>query len=285
MQPSDRIYLIQKISTTLGKENWSLIDLTLKQFGLPWTDQWNGSDRCDYVIDMISDANDQILVDLAKHLGVVTQLLSTSSPTFWAPNQPRIFISHLGKIKNQVTTLKDCLARYGMKCFVAHKDIEPTKEWQAEIELGLLTMDALIAVLTNGFSESNWTDQEVGVAIGRGIPIVPLNAGLAPYGFIGKYQALQVEGRQPTDVSREIVELLAEKPQIAFKISSALVERLTQSSSWAESKELMSLIEKCDQFSPDVLDKLRVASKNNLQVSKAWGVPQRIKGVIEKFDN
>ncbi len=36
MKPSDRIRLIKEVSASLGKENWKLIDLTLKQFKLPW---------------------------------------------------------------------------------------------------------------------------------------------------------------------------------------------------------------------------------------------------------
>ena len=105
MKPSDRIHLIKEISVALGKENWSIIDLTQKQFKLPWSSQWNGSDRDDYVMDMINNASDQSLVDLAKHLGVVTELESSEQPSFWSPNQPRIFISHLATRKIAVKNI------------------------------------------------------------------------------------------------------------------------------------------------------------------------------------
>ena len=52
-------------------------------------------------------------------------------------------------------------------------------------------MDALAAILTPGFNESKWTDQEVGVAVGRGSLIIPIRKGMNPYGFIGKYQGMQ----------------------------------------------------------------------------------------------
>lgn len=73
-----------------------------------------------------------------------------------------------------------------MSSFVAYTDIKPTKEWQGEIENALHSMDALAAILMPGFKDSDWTDQEVGVAIGRGVPIIPIMRGLTPYGFIGK---------------------------------------------------------------------------------------------------
>ena len=283
MKPSDRIHLIKEISVALGKENWSIIDLTLKQFKLSWSSQWNGSDRDDYVMDMINNASDQSLVDLAKHLGVVTELESSEQPSFWSPNQPRIFISHLATEKIAVKNIKIELGKYGLVCFIAHEDIKPTKEWQQEIEIALTTMDALVAFLTPGFNESKWTDQEIGVAIGRKVPIIPLKVGIDPYGFVGKYQALQAKDLMPKDIAKGIIELLAVKPQIAFKISNALVERLEDSSSWAESKRIMDLIEKCRQFSDEALERLKAAPKANSQVRDSFGVPERIKKIVENI--
>ena len=54
------------------------------------------------------------------------------------------------------------------------------KEWETEIESALFSMDVLVALLTDGFHDSNWTDQEVGVAIGRKIPVVPVRLGKGP---------------------------------------------------------------------------------------------------------
>lgn len=51
-------------------------------------------------------------------------------------------------------------------------------------------MDAFVALMTVSFHESLWTDQEVGFAIGRGVPIIAAKLGRDPYGFIGKFQAL-----------------------------------------------------------------------------------------------
>ncbi len=283
MKPSERIHLIKETSAALGKENWSIIDLTLKQFKLPWTDEWRGDNRDDYVMDMINNASDQSLVELAKHLGVVTELESSEQPAFWSPEQPRIFLSHLASEKIAVKNIKIELVKYGFACFIAHEDIEPTKDWQKEIEIALTTMDALVAFLTPGFNESKWTDQEIGVAIGRKVPIVPLKVGIDPYGFIGKYQALQAKDRIPKDIAKEIIELLAAKPQIAFKISNALVGCLESSSSWAEAKRIMDLIEKCRQFSDDALERLKAAPRGNAQVRESWSVPERIKKIVENI--
>lgn len=49
MHPSERIKHIKAIASALSNEEWSLLDLILKQFGLPWTDQWGGSTKEGYV--------------------------------------------------------------------------------------------------------------------------------------------------------------------------------------------------------------------------------------------
>ena len=56
LSPSQRIGLITEISKRLGGENWSIVDLTLKQFDLPWSDSWGGEGTA-YVSAMIEKAS------------------------------------------------------------------------------------------------------------------------------------------------------------------------------------------------------------------------------------
>jgi len=86
----------------------------------------------------------------------------------------------LSAFKKTTGQLQTALRSYGVSAFVAHVDIEPTREWMSEIEAGLHSMDALVAILMPGFKESNWTDQEVGVAVGRGVLVIRSCVGLNP---------------------------------------------------------------------------------------------------------
>ena len=88
----------------------------------------------------------------------------------WGNGRIRAFISHTAHHKEQANRLKSSLESYGVASFVAHEDIAPMKEWQGEIERALFSMSVLVALLTKEFSQSSWTDQEVGVAIGRRFP-------------------------------------------------------------------------------------------------------------------
>ena len=118
---------------------------------------------------------------------------SETNDDLWKPaDAPRLFMTHLAAYKKDVHGLSTMLTRFGFACFVAHDAIEPSREWRAEIERALNSCDILVAYVTPKFSESNWTDQEIGWALGRGLVAIPVSVdGETPYGFIGSYQAVK----------------------------------------------------------------------------------------------
>lgn len=145
-----------------------------------------------------------------------------ASADFWADGQLKVFVSHLSSNKERMSAMKAELAHWGISAFIAHEDIEPSREWMNEIEAGLETMEILIAVVEPGFKESDWCAQEVGFALGRHIDVIPLRAGQDPFGFFGKVQGVQIKGKLPTDVASEIVRLLLKKPKHRDKLLRAM---------------------------------------------------------------
>ncbi len=122
----------------------------------------------------------------------------------WRNGYFRLFISHLTANKDSASNLKKCLALYGIDCFVAHKDIRPSKEWEVEIEKALFTMDALCAIVVPDFIKSQWCDQEVGIALGQRKLVLSIDKGNIPYGFFGKYQAIKSKGKYTKDVAHDV---------------------------------------------------------------------------------
>jgi hypothetical protein len=145
----------------------------------------------------------------ARLLGESEQVGNSDGSAIWGETGYRVFLSHKSDIKKETSGLKDQLAIYGVSAFVAHADIEPTKEWQQEIENALATMQAFVALMTPDFHDSNWTDQEVGFALGRRVPIIAAKMGRDPYGFIGKFQALPCSW---DNAATSIIRLLIKQP-------------------------------------------------------------------------
>lgn len=101
--------------------------------------------------------------------------MSDATERIWTKGYVRAFLSHKAECKLDASALKTSLMNIGVSAFVAHEDIEPTKKWLDEIELALSTQDVCVTLLTERFRDSKWTDQEIGIAIGRGVPVVAMN--------------------------------------------------------------------------------------------------------------
>ncbi len=191
-------------------------------------------------------------------------ILPEAAGRIWGNEQYKVFLSHKNEVKKETASLKEKLKLYGISGFVAHEDILPTKEWQTEIENALLSMDALIALMTEGFHDSIWTDQEVGFAFGRGIPITSVRLGKDPYGFIGKFQALSCTWDM---AAKEIVKILVKDERMV----NAYIRAVQDCGSFEHGNMLAEILPFIDRLSFHQASDLASAFYNNGQVSSSYG--------------
>ena len=84
------------------------------------------------------------------------------------------------------------LEEMGLSCFVAHDSIQPLSVWKFEIEKGFKTMDAFVCFLTEDYFESVWTNQGIGFALARKVPVYLFSHdGTDPKGFKHDIQAIK----------------------------------------------------------------------------------------------
>jgi hypothetical protein len=244
MKVLERLSLIDRIGRELqSRMSYGQLNSYLKAHGVDIKKPTSGvNSKWVYTKELLDDELDELVIRIADELGVphnhvITEPARTLEATFWEPFHCKLFLSHLSSFKQTAGRLQAVLRKFGITAFVAHVDIEPTREWLDEIEAGLYSMDALAAILMPGFKESNWTDQEVGVAVGRGVLIIPVMRGLKPYGFISKYQGLNAEGKTVSIVAEEIFRILTASPKTRAKMLLCLTETTLQSKSTAEAVE------------------------------------------------
>ncbi|WP_340123148.1 TIR domain-containing protein [Methylobacter svalbardensis] len=170
---------------------------------------------------------------------------TVKSADFWIDGYLKVFVSHLSSNRTRMSSLKVGLANWGVSAFIAHEDIEASREWRDEVEAGLESMDVLVAVVEPGFKESDWCVQEVGFALGRKIDIIPLRAGLDPFGFFGKYQGIPIKGKVPENVAGEITQTLLKKPQHRNKI----LQSMSKAFATLNSQKKIELISVVDSWS------------------------------------
>jgi hypothetical protein len=176
------------------------------------------------------DVPESVLGEMIDDLGIeslTTVSYQSQPPTIWTnANEFRIFVSHISKDKAIATRMRDALKAYGAKAFVAHEDIEPTADWQVQIERALHSMDLFLSIHTSGYAGSIWCQQEIGFAVAKGTKVVAIRMGEDPKGFISKHQALSRGAKKAEDIAAEIDGLLLkdERTRARYEAAKAFYE-------------------------------------------------------------
>lgn len=197
--------------------------------------------------------------------------INPDAVSFWKPGQIRLFISHRDKYKAQAQRLASSLEKYGIFCFVAHDTIEPMESWQHEIEKGLQTMEFLLALITEDFHESVWTNQEVGYAKGKGVPVISLKVGKKdPEGFVADKQALKGDLENLGDSASAIYRVLAEKLHQKDRLQTALISSFVETPNWGEATtRFKQLDDAVVKLSDEEFDRIKLGYETNDQLYNA----------------
>ncbi len=192
--------------------------------------------------------------------------------SFWTPGHLRLFISHRDTHKAEARHLADALSEYGVSAFVAHDTIEPMTTWQREIEKGLETMEVMLAFVTDDFQESVWTNQEVGYALGKGVPVIPVKFERKdPVGFIGTKQALKGRLDRVEEAARATYKVLVDKLGQKGRLQRGLVAAFASSSNWDAARERFDRMEgSVSTLTDDEVSQIQTAYSSNDSLHGAY---------------
>lgn len=257
--------------------------IIFESFGLPAPNWSLNGDREEPGI--LKRASDSILRDLQLHFGLQEfgDPMNMSFPECWKQSDCRVFISHLSSQKKIAKALKDQLAKFGFSGFVAHEDINPSDEWVREIRSALQTCDLLIAVIDDGFRESEWCDQELGAAIGRMVPVVSLFKKTKLHGFAQYVQGMPVLDKNVNDVIPGIVKLALGHHMTACAATTALSRSILSSINKKDCRELAGYIDHIERLDSISAMLLQEALNSNKIVQEDAYVNFAVKGVLNAF--
>lgn len=284
MNPSVRAKLARSILREIDRlPSVEEADIIYHCFGLR-TPQRNGyGDRDEPFI--LADAPDDALLGMAEHLSIELDIgnVGFSPPDCWARSDFRVFISHVSSKKEAATGISREISIFGFDGFVAHEDIEPTKEWAIEIRAALRTCDVLVALISPGFRESKWCDQEVGAAVGRGVPIFSFYYDNEPHGFAGMYQGVRVAGKKSDSLIEQMVQQFIKNPATSRQASRGIARAIRHSRSYAQSNRLASLLPHMTWLGENEAALLREAMRDNSQVAKATQAGEIISETLRRL--
>ena len=192
-----------------------------------------------------------------------------------------VFLSYSHIDRRLASGLKVGLEHYGFEVFLAHKDLTPSVEWQKAILKNLKVCQIFVPLLTKNFEDSAWTDQETGAAIILGKVIVPIRIDLVPYGFIHKYQALNMPKKINRGACWRIVKILARKKAIRNCVLDGYISVCLASSSFKEAAANFANLVELAPFSSLQLDRILEGCASNHQINRSWGSWPHIESLIE----
>ncbi len=299
MKPGERIRLIKDAASSLASRSVAEIQLTLEEFGITtWNFEEYDTDPFTYCTRQLREADESVLISIHEFLSgedaapIETQVL-------WGPEPGRAFLSHTHDNRDFVGRVRESLPTFGISGFVAHADINPSKQWRAAIKEALATCHIFVAFMDDGFHESQWCDQEVGWALSRDIPILPVRpmdfdrSSTRKDGFLEEHQDVFLD-----DVSfinsaywtaEQIFNSLVTHARTRDVGVMALAEAFVHSGSFDQTRRLWSLIERQPLIESPQLRRLEYAVQTNRQVYDAVvppkrKVPQLIKELVRKFE-
>jgi len=208
----------------------------------------------------------------------------------------KAFISYSSKDKLIAGSLKKNLEERYIKSFLAHHDIKPSKEWIQEIIENIKNCDVFIALLSENFKESDWTDQEVGIALANSKLIMPVSLdGKMPYGFMGKYQVLkkfrytitQKEGIEEISCEEsayELINLIFEQIKFSEVTKNDVIEGLGALWNFREAEKYFYMLLRLQPFTEEQINQIMKKSIENDQIHKSYVCGGLIKTLLRNYD-
>lgn len=279
MIPNTRLALNQKtrLIDSLSARYWDegfercLNDLaTVGKYPSRDRDNWSREYPGRYLVEL----EDSLLCELAAGLDIpipAPRVATASADPLPDGFRLSCFISHRHTDKLVAKGISASLERYGIDGFVAHEDIEPNHEWLGRLKQELQSCHLVLALLSKEFRESDYTNQECGWALGRGVPVVCLNLGAAPSGFLNERQAVPPKhGREASQLCQAVVESLLSFPDDPLKSQArtAVVEALVRAPHYSSAIACIEVLEPVrHDLSTDQRQKINAATTTNSQLS------------------
>ncbi|MFH1053376.1 MAG: toll/interleukin-1 receptor domain-containing protein [Candidatus Woesearchaeota archaeon] len=201
----------------------------------------------------------------------------------------RIFLSHSSKDKILTGKLKELLEEKGLEVFIAHEDLEPCCDFEREIVKNLKRCDIFVCLLNNNFMASEWTIQELGMAVSEEKFIIPVQIDAVPFGFIRGTQALKVKVDKLNNeidiksLAENIFRTIMDSDKFGSEMKDFLINKLLESRSYLAANTRAKLIGGFNKFTEEQLTRLVNGTIENNQIYEGFDSRKILLAIFEKF--
>lgn len=184
----------------------------------------------------------------------------------WPEPGFKLFVSHVSDARERMLPLLTALSDVGIISFMAHEAIRPAANWRDVLMEALRSMDALLSFHSGGFRASEWCGQEIGFALGRGVPIVPVMDGEIPAGFLSAVQGARWNPAAMDNTIQVVIDAMLGSERAAQRYGEALARKLKFAGSYGASDFYVEHLAPCGRLSAAAEADVRLALRLNDQV-------------------
>ena len=184
--------------------------------------------------------------------------------------------------KEYASALREELAILGINTIMASRSIRPGAVWAQTILEHLETSSALLCIASRGYTESPWCQQEIGWAIGHGIPVLWMcyDSKEHSVGFLMDKQELDVpDPSSQAETAREIGTWLAAQEKTREEARATFIRALADSSTYRQTRDIVYALATLDSLTDDEWQQIDEAAATNRQVREAHFYSDRNNGM------
>lgn len=179
------------------------------------------------------------------------------------------FLSHATKDKKLAGELKEKMRPYGVNVFVAHDDLKGATKWMSELHTEINECEIFLVLLSENYHSSDFTDQELGMALSYGKPIIPICIdSTIPYGFMSQYQGIKSNPRF-YNVTK-IINVIMQHSAPGQGFIDMLISGLEQSTSFNMARKYAEELSPYDNLTKEQTLKILDAYNNNSQIYNSF---------------
>lgn len=194
-----------------------------------------------------------------------------------------IFLSHSDKDKKIAMDIKKKLEPRGIYVFVAHEDINGGTYWEDELFSEIQNCDVFMVLFSKEFHSSNYTDQEIGIALRSSKPILPVCIDeIRPYGFTTKFQGIITDSSIPKTAVRKILDFVKDYLPTENLIVNELIRRLKEAYSYNEAHYVAREIDRYDDLTSEQVNNIAKAYDKNPEIYQSYMASPVVRKILRK---
>jgi hypothetical protein len=176
------------------------------------------------------------------------------------------------------SALREELAILGINAIMASRSIRPGAVWAQTILGHLEASSALLCIASRGYTDSAWCQQEIGWAIGRGIPALWIRYDNTEQsvGFLKDKQELTATNPvNEAEIARAVGAWLVREQKTQEEARGTFIRAFTGSSTYQQTWDIARVLATLESLTDDEWQQINKAAATNRQVREAHSYPER----------